>query len=613
MERDFSTLFEIQNANQNRGLWTADDPTVIGNAFQSVQNIVFDKFGFGPRKGYSLVGVGDNTGTTGINSLFSYKLSNVSSSTINAEVLLRSHTTWLEWFNELGGTSGEWHTLVGSLTSDKVFGFAPFNLTLLATIDNRLYFCNGVQNFSKWNGATTALNGALAGSETTVTVDDTTLFSSTGTFLINGTSVTYTGKTATTFTGCSGTPAAADNDGVAELPDTTTLSALPKINHLLTAFSRIWGFGGSGTVHGNRLFYSQAGSASAVPDPEDFTAASLLVDPGLRDFPEGGPNLNAIIQADDKIVVLKEDVINTYTFDYTNSTKQDIVGTLIQGPDVGCGARGAITQAKDRFFYVSKRGGLKMLGREEGSALFRPMQLTERILPTIKDFDFASAAIHYDQKNNFILVACASASGIDNDTIIAYDIRKDVITLFKNIAASSFVTYKGNTYFGHSITSKVYKLFDGLTDNNANINASATTQTYTFDNIGTETSLDGFYVEGLIKNSRELKVRFDFNDDTLPSKAVTLTGDTANNYVFALEPNTFGENEFGAYPFGGDPEELTGFNTFRVIIGFAQPINAFNVKVTFWSSGVGEQWRVRNYGWSPMRDNSESEVIKLII
>ena len=75
MERTQKPLFEISNSSQNRGLQTADDPTIIGNAFQSVQNVTITRFGFGPRKGYSLVGAGVNVGTTGINSLFSYKLS----------------------------------------------------------------------------------------------------------------------------------------------------------------------------------------------------------------------------------------------------------------------------------------------------------------------------------------------------------------------------------------------------------------------------------------------------------------------------------------------------------------------------------------------------------
>jgi hypothetical protein len=51
-------------------------------------------------------------------------------------------------------------------------------------------------------GASTKLNGAINASVTTLTVDSTADFSSTGTLLIGTEEITYTGKTTTTFTGC---------------------------------------------------------------------------------------------------------------------------------------------------------------------------------------------------------------------------------------------------------------------------------------------------------------------------------------------------------------------------------------------------------------------------
>lgn len=62
------------------------------------------------------------------------------------------------------------------------------------------------------------LNGAITDSATTITVDDTTGFSSTGTIRIESEDITYTGKTATTFTGCTrganATTPAAHSDNV---------------------------------------------------------------------------------------------------------------------------------------------------------------------------------------------------------------------------------------------------------------------------------------------------------------------------------------------------------------------------------------------------------------
>ena len=72
---------------------------------------------------------------------------------------------------------------------------------------------------NKWTG----LNGAHSAGATTVTVTSTSVFSTSGGFVVNSTAgvattVTYTNKTGTTFTGCSGMPAANDEAVVYKVP-----------------------------------------------------------------------------------------------------------------------------------------------------------------------------------------------------------------------------------------------------------------------------------------------------------------------------------------------------------------------------------------------------------
>ena len=56
--------------------------------------------------------------------------------------------------------------------------------------------------------ANTLANGAISSGDATITVDTTAGFPSSGTLKIGTTEVTYSGITSTTFTNCSGTPAA---------------------------------------------------------------------------------------------------------------------------------------------------------------------------------------------------------------------------------------------------------------------------------------------------------------------------------------------------------------------------------------------------------------------
>lgn len=65
---------------------------------------------------------------------------------------------------------------------------------------NESVLIRGIVNMGR--RVTTALNGGINASVTTITVTSTTNFSSAGVILIDNERITYTGKTATTFTGC---------------------------------------------------------------------------------------------------------------------------------------------------------------------------------------------------------------------------------------------------------------------------------------------------------------------------------------------------------------------------------------------------------------------------
>ena len=70
------------------------------------------------------------------------------------------------------------------------------NLLKIADIENQIVI------FQDVDYTETLLNGALTASATTITVDSTTKFPEQGRLKIEQEEILYTGKTATTFTGC---------------------------------------------------------------------------------------------------------------------------------------------------------------------------------------------------------------------------------------------------------------------------------------------------------------------------------------------------------------------------------------------------------------------------
>lgn len=97
----------------------------------------------------------------------------------NVEIPVRAYDTYTEYYHSTFG----WTRLETGFTDGSEFGFKEH----IRNIDNEdyLYMGNKTEEYRRWPGAVTQLNGALAGGETTVTVDgilkDTVYHSATAT------------------------------------------------------------------------------------------------------------------------------------------------------------------------------------------------------------------------------------------------------------------------------------------------------------------------------------------------------------------------------------------------------------------------------------------------
>lgn len=74
----------------------------------------------------------------------------------------------LEWLNPYNPatTDGKWETFVSGLTTGAIMGFTPFN----NTDKNQLVFCNAVENYSTWNGATARVSSVVGHTITGTTI-----------------------------------------------------------------------------------------------------------------------------------------------------------------------------------------------------------------------------------------------------------------------------------------------------------------------------------------------------------------------------------------------------------------------------------------------------------
>jgi hypothetical protein len=156
-----SKTLSITQENFKSGLQLLSDDTraPFGSARKMLNVSISDRGGITTRPGTELLGT-HNTSPSPIKGVFNFKKSQGS-----AEIPMKAYSTFLEYYHATAG----WTKLKTGFTSEQEFGFTS---SLVNTSNSDYsYFCNRTEEYQRWRGAVTLLNGALSGAETAITVD----------------------------------------------------------------------------------------------------------------------------------------------------------------------------------------------------------------------------------------------------------------------------------------------------------------------------------------------------------------------------------------------------------------------------------------------------------
>jgi hypothetical protein len=153
---------KVDFADFSAGLVVGVDPTKapIGSAREMVNMMVSDKKGITRRPGTELLGTYNSGALT-------CGLYNFVQSFGAEEIPVKAYGTVTEYYHP---DLADWQRLESGFTSGKDWGWKEH----LVNTENEdyLYGCNRYEDYRRWSGAFTQLNGALVGGETTITVDD---------------------------------------------------------------------------------------------------------------------------------------------------------------------------------------------------------------------------------------------------------------------------------------------------------------------------------------------------------------------------------------------------------------------------------------------------------
>ncbi len=606
-----------------RGLYTLRRANSIprGFAAHTINSDLSSSSQVSQMKGYSVFGHSDNV-TDEITSMFTYQRG------LGFESMLQVRDNTSYAFLELlipddnrNSEDGEWLQLKADYATGYVISFAPYNDT---GTDN-LLMSNGSDYFSRWSGAVCKLATATVGSDATISVSKLTGdsktnatdgFGSSGTLVVMSdagvrTTITYTGKTASTFTGCTGTPAMSVNAGIAEAVDISSYTSIAKFKCILTAQGRVWGTGK--TAAGTLLEYSEVG------DFTNWTTGTNPDDPGNADFPEGGNNI-ALGSIDDWIIIFKENKVWGYSFQYPDSTTRVPIRKQIS--DVGIASLNALALVGDDYIYVSPEGEIRRLSRVQTENLFQTEDLANMIRPSIKDFVFTESSIGYWKKERILLIAAKKDSDSSaNDRVITIQFSEDEKqNAIYNLGildwwVGDWTVFGKQLYHGGSADSQCYKSFDGYDKNGTPVLWEYMTKIENFGDEFMKKQIDGIWIKGKIGAGTTLDIKTYYDEN---GRTQTFEGgryqikyvaeddgdidDIDNGIIVTGISNPLGQNALGSEPLGGTIDDIDDLDYFACFMPYPINANPNNIQILFTTFGQGQRAVIYAYGFGKIED-----------
>jgi len=362
---------------------------------------------------------------------------------------------------------GETAITVESTLTDTVFYSGTASSVTTTTIDiaSADWFAN------QWNDGFCVLitSGAQSGQTRDITATTTTQitfgtigslsgtptfeirqfkFPTSGTVIVNTTTVAYTDIPSSTTLTVASAPAASNGSPVALVPE--EFKSAPRGNIFAVVFTQMF-------LSGNPRF-STTLWRSKVDDATDFSFSSPRVagEGDVIDIPDATPKINDVSVFEDKLIAGSESYIESIVFtqdanDLPNRTP--VFRSSLAGP------AGRAARMGDDVLFANKNKEITSLGRVMNKDV-RPFRrdIGWDIKRAIKDFDFTSARTYTFK--NYTVVACKETEdSATNDLVLVYDNNRSKWVGEWNVPAQCFTEYDGSLYFGSSASREVYKMF----------------------------------------------------------------------------------------------------------------------------------------------------------
>lgn len=528
--------------------------------------------------------------STGVVTMHTFRLRDGTS------IMMRSTSATLEWYD----AHGSYWELLGQGYQNGDFGYADNNVN--TDQSSYVYFGNSRDAFSRWNGAHSFFTIAPTSTAGTLFVSDTSNFTATGTVAYCGATVTYTGKTATTFTVASAAECGAGR-GIAQGVQTFDNQALyPRGNIYLFADNRLFISGTTNTQ--NIVYFSSYGSSTSF-DIDSLVTSSTLADPGLFNLPEGGGPVKAMVMDEGSIYIFKPAII--YKATLTDTTYSIAPLKAFDGRSQTTGAIGKrnVFVTSNGSFFVTPDNQILLLSRIDDINYPQTSAISDIIRPTVQGLYFASSTGVVFQDKAYFATKSEQDAPV-NDVVLVYNLDTqawDSPIVGWSVADWAIypdpVTGLDALFFSDGATNNTYQVINQPQDYQYSTVANWRSKRFTFGAPQALKYIENVYFAGYIAPNTTISISLLLDEDGYTRRYTTTLSGTDSAYIFNSQIfNSFGLRPFGTTRFGAQ-EDLTGLKRFRVYLGKDfQQIPFYNAQIEVASDGENQNWEIDDFGFA---------------
>jgi len=466
--------------------------------------------------------------------------------------------------------------------------------------DDRLYGCNGVNSFFRWDMCVTTVAVAASAGATTVTLTDATRFPTSGTviFKSGGTefSEAYTSKTGNVLnlTGTLNANVSIGDSVVAEMVERASMEK-----------GKVLGKHQSRLFVCNRFGAETSGFYSVTNSPENFTTGTTVSAASSFTIADGNGGITALHDFGKFLLIEKEDSLHSFEIIVSEDlgSKLDKIQPIISGVSVGAINQQSSLKYQNSIYYPTSTEGIMMLNPTASgdSASTGLMTISQPIQNYVLEaIEFAESRVTVHKQHILWTVRRTGAS--ENSIVLVFDMLRKAWSRWDGFGVKDWARANGKLYYMENGSGDIIECFKNTFDDNNNpYNVSFYTKRFNFG-VPAQPKVNGeIYVEGYMTPATELYADVFYNEGCLQGKMTFKLEQGTPGLLFS-EPltNALGQAVDGTLALGYvQTAQIGNVSLFRCYLGSDITVGYHNVQVRFYSNKQAF-WGITGLGFNPI-------------